>query len=130
MIDLERETSSGNSFGLFGSFRRLGATAVGILQNRLELITIELKEEKSRAVSLGIAAAVAIFLGFMTVVSLMLTVTFIYWDQRVAVMGGFCGVFLVGALISFFLLKSKLKTPPFAETVAQLKKDRQWLQGR
>lgn len=130
MIEIERERVSENSFGLFGSVRRLGATAAGILQNRLELITLELKEEKARAISLGISAAAAIFMGFMTIVALMFTLTFLFWDQRVAVMGGFCGFFLVGALVSFFMLKSKLKTPPFAETVAQLKKDREWLQGK
>jgi uncharacterized membrane protein YqjE len=127
MIDIER---AANSFGIFGSIRRLGGTAVAVLQNRLELMAIELKEEKGRAMSMAIWGASLIFLGFMTIVALMFTLTFLFWEQRIAVMGGFCGLFLVGALTAFFMLKSKLKTPPFAETIAQLRKDRDWLQGK
>ena len=125
MIEIERITTS---FGLFSSLRRLGGTAMSILQNRLELITIELKEEKQRAVSLAIWAASLIFLGFMAIVSLMFTLTFLFWEQRLAVLGGFCGFFIVGAIVAFAMMKKKLKTPPFAETVAQLKKEREWLQ--
>ena len=124
MFDIERTTQS---FGLFGSVKRLGENALAILQNRLELIAIEFKEEKGRVVSLGIWAAALIFLGFMAIVALMLTLTFIFWEQRVAVMAGFCAFFFVGAIGSLFILKSKIKTPPFSETMAQLKKDREWL---
>jgi len=127
MIDLERVA---NSFGIFGTLRRLGGTTVAILQNRLELMAIELKEEKSRAISMAIWGAVLIFLAFMTIIAAMITVTFLFWEQRVAVMGGFAGFFLVGALVAFFVLKGKAKTPPFAETIAQLKKDREWIQGK
>ncbi|MBA4150227.1 MAG: phage holin family protein [Verrucomicrobia bacterium] len=124
MFNLERTTQS---FGLFGSVRRLGENALAILQNRLELMAIEFKEEKSRVASLGIWAAALMFLGFMAVVALMLTLTFIFWEQRVAVMGGFCAFFFVGAIGSFFILRTKIKAPPFSETMAQLKKDREWL---
>ncbi len=124
MFDIEQATQS---FGIFGSIRRVGENALAILQNRLELIAIEFKEEKGRIVSLGIWAAALIFMAFMAVVALMFTLTCIFWEQRVAVMGGFCAFFFVGAIGSLFALKSKIKTPPFSETITQLKKDREWL---
>ena len=124
MFDLERTTQS---FGLFGSVKRLSENALAILQNRLELLIIEFKEEKSRVISLGVWAAALIFLAFLGIVALMLTLTFVFWEQRVAVMAGFCAFFFVGAVGSLIALKSKIKTPPFSETVSQLKKDREWL---
>lgn len=129
MTDLEERTAT-NGFGILPALRRFGSTAVAILQNRLELITIELKEEKTRAVSLVIWGASLAFLGFLGLVALMFTLAFIFWEQRVAVMGGFCAFFFVAAMGSFFMLKKNLKTPPFAETIAQLKKDREWLQRK
>jgi uncharacterized membrane protein YqjE len=127
---IETEQTHANGVGIFGTVRRLGSTAVAILQNRLELLALELKEEKGRVTSLIAWGAALVFLVFLGFVALMFTLSFIFWEQRVAVMGGFCGFFFVGAIGTFLILKGKLKTPPFAETITQLKKDREWLQRR
>jgi len=125
-----RFETANESAGLLGSVRRLGENALAIVQNRLELLIIEFREEKSRVISLGVWAGAMLFLSFLAIVALMLTLTFIFWEQRVAVMAGFCAFFFVGAIGSLLALKSKIKTPPFSETVSQLKKDREWLSRR
>jgi uncharacterized membrane protein YqjE len=118
--------------GLLGSARRFCETLLAIVHNRLELAAIELQEEKSRIVATLIWAALLIFFAFMTFVAVMITAILLFWDNRVAVAGGFAAFFLIGALVAFFCMKNKLKNPPvpFAETIAQLKKDRDWLGAR
>ena len=124
MIDLERVTQS---FNILGTVRRLGETALSVVQNRLELLAVELREEKTRLVSMAVWAGAMVLLGFLSLVAVMFTLTLVFWEQRIAVMGGFCGFFVIATLVAFFMLRSKFKAPPFAETISQLKKDREWL---
>ncbi|MDB6055378.1 MAG: hypothetical protein JWN25_2901 [Verrucomicrobiales bacterium] len=121
-----------NSSGVVGSVRRMTDTVLAVIHNRLELASLELKEEKGRVIGLLIWAVAAIFFGLMSVVALMLLLLFVFWDNKVAVAIGLSGFFLVATLAAFFALKSKLKNPPipFAETINQLKKDRAWLKSQ
>lgn len=115
--------------GLMGSLRRVSDSAMSILKNRGELAALELKEEKSRLISSAIWAGIFIFSSVMAVISIFCTLLFYFWDQKLSVAIGFAAFCLVGALTAFFLLKRRLKTPmPFAESIAQFKKDRAWLQ--
>jgi uncharacterized membrane protein YqjE len=126
--------SQTNGVGLFGSLRRLGETALSILQNRLELVAVELREEKSRAISVLVWGAAVIFLGIMFFVVGTFTVAFWFWDNPDLVrkiLLGFTGFYLIGAIAAFLMVKSKIKHPlPFNETISQLKKDRAWLASR
>jgi uncharacterized membrane protein YqjE len=132
MWDAQIQIERNGSGGLLGSARRFLETLLAIGHNRLELAAIELQEEKERVVATLIWAALLIFFGFMTFVAIMLTAVLLFWENRVAVAGGFTAFFLIGALIAFSCMKRKLKNPPvpFAETIAQLKKDRDWLAAR
>lgn len=116
--------------GIFSSFRRFGETLIAIVHNRLELAAIELQEEKSRAISMLIWAAVLIFFGFMTMVALTFTAICVFWDHRVIVAASFAGFYLIAAVAALLAVKKNLKDPgvPFAETIAQFKKDREWFQ--
>jgi len=117
--------------GIISSVRNLMETGIALIQNRLELAGLELQEEKSRAISILVFAAATVFLTFMSVIALMFTLVFVFWEHALLVMGGFTGFFIVGAVTTFFLLKGKLKGPiPFSETITQLKKDRTWLQSQ
>ena len=113
--------------GIVGSIRRLTETGLAIVQNRLELIAVEFREEKSRVISMFIWGAALVFMGFQALTAIMLTLAALFRDQAVYVFGGFSAFYLIGSIAAVFLLKSKLKTPPFSETIAQLKKDRQWV---
>lgn len=117
--------------GLFGSIRRLGETFLGILQNRLELAAVELKEEKSRILSVFILGGAILFLGVLGLVALTFTAIAAFWDQRVIVSAAFGAFYLLAAFVCLAMIKKKIKNPvPFAETVNQLKKDREWLKQR
>ncbi|MEO7297008.1 MAG: phage holin family protein [Verrucomicrobiota bacterium] len=119
-----------NSFGgLFASLRRVTDTGVEMVKNRLELATLELKEEKSRMISAAIWGGIFIFSSFMAIIASACTFLFIFWEQRLYVALGLLAFCLLGALTAFLSVKKKTKSPaPFAETISQLKKDRAWLQ--
>lgn len=48
------------------SLRRLGTTVVAVLQNRLELLAVELQEERLRLFRALLVAAVVVALGFVS----------------------------------------------------------------
>ena len=115
--------------GIFGSVRRLGATAIAIVQNRLELLVLELQEEKARVIGVLIWGSCLLFFGFMMFVALTFGLVVLFWEHAVVVLFSFAGFYLVAAAIALFRLRARLKNPPypFFETVQQLKKDREWL---
>ena len=118
------------SGGLFGTMRRVFGTGLSIVKNRVELAALEVKEEKSRIISSAIWGAVFIFSSLMAFISITCSILFVFWEQRLVVAGGLLAFCLLGSLVAFLLVKRRLKTPkPFAETIAQFKKDRSWLQG-
>jgi|SRR3954447_2714650 len=122
-----------DSPGLFDSGRRLLDHALGAFSNRVELLAIEFKEEKTNVVELFICIAAALFFAMMTVIVLTATVILLFREEwRVYAAGGFCFIYLMGAIWSFLTLKSRLKQAgtPFAESINELKKDRQWLQPK
>jgi len=119
-----------HSHGLADSVRRLLDLALGAFYNRVELLAVEFREEKVNVVELFIYVAAALFFAMMTVIVLTATVILLFPpDWRVYAAGGFCLIYLIGAVWSFTALKARLKqtTLPFSESINELKKDREWL---
>ncbi len=121
---IEVEEDSG---GLFGSVRRVLSVALAVFESRFELLIVELNELKGRAMAIVALGAILAFLSFLALVAIMATVVFALWSQALAVLAGFSGFFIILAVGSFFIAKSKLKTTPLEETVAQLRKDREFV---
>jgi len=122
-----------HSPGLFDSARRLLDHAFGAFQNRVELLAVEFKEEKTNVVELFICVAATLFFAMMTVIVLTATVILLFREEwRIYAAGGFCLVYFIGAISSFLWLKSRLKQGglPFSESLNELKKDREWLQPK
>ena len=119
-----------NNGGLFDVMRRVFGTGLSIVRNRVELGALELKEEKSRLISSAVCGGIFIISSFMAFISIICTLLFLFWEQRLFVAIGLLAFCFIGALVAFLLVKRRLRTPtPFAETIAQFKKDRAWLQG-
>jgi uncharacterized membrane protein YqjE len=116
--------------GLFDSGRRLLDHALGAFHNRVELFAVEFKEEKTNVVELLLCVAAALFFAMMTVIVLTATVILLFPpENRIYAAGGFCLIYLIGAIWSILRLKSRLKQngTPFAESINELKKDREWI---
>ena len=128
MNDFERRSP-----GLFDSGRRFLDDALGAFYNRVELLVVEFGEEKTKLIEVLICVAAALFFAMMTVIVLTATVILLFPEElRIYAAGGFCLMYLVGAIWSFLQLKTRLKQSgvPFAETINELKKDREWLQPK
>ena len=119
------KTCEPESSGLFGSIKKVLGTALAMFQSRIELIAVELREEKKRALSVLAWGIALVFLGFMSLVAIMGTVVFLLWENALPVLIGFSAFFVAMAVASFCAVRSQLKKIPFGETVAQLKKDRE-----
>jgi uncharacterized membrane protein YqjE len=112
--------------------RKLVVTGFAALQNRSELLQIELQEEKNRVVELFIWAGAVCILGMLFL--LVLTATIILCaspEYRLWVAIAFCAIYLAGAVLAFLNLKALIKSAslPLAETMAEVRKDREWLES-
>ena len=107
---------------------KIGRTGLGLLQNRGELLLIELQEEKTRAIQLLIWAIGLLFLGIMTMLLLTGTVIFLFPEEyRKYAAIGFTVLYLIGTVSVALWLKAALKRVPFPATLAEVRKDREWL---
>ena len=113
--------------GLFASVAQLLATAVGIAQTRLELLSTELQEEIHRVAEIMVFAAIALLAAGVGLFLLALVVILLFWDtHRVAASVSVTGAFLLIAAVAGLALRAKVRAkPPLLDaTLAELKKDR------
>lgn len=118
--------------GLLGSIRRMLDTVLEMLQTRIELFAVELREERVRFLQLLLWAAAVLFSGMMTVLLFTATILLLFEGRaRIYAAAAFTVVYLSGALGLFWRLRQRLKNgpQPFAETLSQLKKDRECLKS-
>ncbi len=116
--------------GIFGAFRRLLETFLAMAQSRLELAAVEWREEMVRAAGLLLMGAIAAFAAAMALITITALVCFVFWDHALWVLGGFALFYLLTALVLWRVLLRGLEKPFFVDTVAQLRKDREWLLPR
>ena len=126
------EEPGDNPPSLFASMKRLWRTVLAIAQNRLELLLVELEEERLRAVeALFLTVAVAV-LALMTLIVGSFALVILFWDDhRLAVLGTLGLVYLLATLGMWWRLRARLRTwQSFSATVAELKKDKAWLEKK
>jgi uncharacterized membrane protein YqjE len=128
------EPARGPIGGLFASLAKLLATAIGIAQTRLELLTTELQEEVHRVAEIMVYAVIALLAAGVGLFLLALVVIFAFWDTHriVASIAVTSAVFLI-AVVAALVLRAKIRTKPamLNATIAELKKDRaSLLRGR
>jgi uncharacterized membrane protein YqjE len=118
--------------GLLSLLRKVGITGLGALENRAELLAVELREENLRFVELVIWALATCFLGLMFLVVVTGTVIFLFAPEyRIYAAIGFCVLYLGGAIFALKNLKALATSAgtPFAESIGEVKKDRAWLES-
>lgn len=119
--------------GFLASLKGLGTNLLGTIQTRLELLSVELQEEKGRLVELLLWTAATAFLGVIAVMTVTITVVVLAGDTlRPYVLVGFSLLYGLGAWGAARTLIHRLRhrPRPFASTLGELKKDRQWLTSR
>ena len=120
----------GENPGLVDSLNRLARTVTAVAHNRLELLLVELQEERSRVFDLLLLAATGIVCSLMTLIVLTFAIVVMFWDgYRIAVLAVLGLVYLAGAAMAFRRFNTRLRDEEaFSGTLAELKKDRVWLE--
>ena len=122
------DNNHGPSFGTLVS--RLGATTLGALRNRGELLAVEYQEERARSIRFFVTAMSGVLLAFMGIALLTASVIFMCPDHaRLYVAGGLALLYLAGAVTAALNLRAMINQAPFPESLNQLKKDKEWLES-
>ncbi|MCI0534299.1 MAG: phage holin family protein [Verrucomicrobiales bacterium] len=67
--------------GVFDTLGRLASTVPAILQNRLELLVVELQEERIRHFNALLLAATIVALGFFTLATVAVALLIVAWNE-------------------------------------------------
>jgi uncharacterized membrane protein YqjE len=116
------------SSGLLNALRKLGGSLVGTVHDRIELLSVEVQEEKFRLIRLFVSISAAIFAGIMALTFASITVVYLFWESaRMTVLVGLT-VTYSGALVWILIALRRYlarQPKPFAGTIQELKEDRE-----
>ncbi len=125
--------SDGSPGGLSGALVRLGASTLGFLRTRLELAALEFSEERERKKSLAFLIGVAAVGFHFALLAASAFVVVLFWDtHRLAALASLAIVYLLIGLAALWRISIRRRTDPspFAATLAEIERDRQWLAGQ
>lgn len=121
------ETATANSTGFLHSFRTLGDSLLASVQERMELFSVELHEEKFRLLQTFVWISLAVFTGMQAITFTSLTLVYFFWESaRLAVLGGLALLY-IGALVAIVIAvrRNLARQPkPFAGTLQEIANDR------
>lgn len=113
--------------GLFASTRGLLGTGVTLLHNRLELLGVELAEERVRLVSMLAYGGAAFLCLAAGLIFLAIFLTVLLWENnRLMALGVFSALFLGASIASAALAMSLARSGSklFSASLAELRSDR------
>ena len=116
--------------GALGDLKGVVSTGVRAVRTRLELLAIEVKEEKAWAVRFIVVAIAALYLlTFGLLLGILALVLFAAEENRPAILAICAGAFLAFGVAAgaFIWSQSRNRRPLFQETIAVLKGDEQGL---
>lgn len=127
------EKPSGERKGLLESLAALASTLVAIAHTRLDLLSVDIEEDRARFLSLLLLALTTLFLIGVGVVLAIILLVLVFWDtHRVLALSSLAGFFLVAGLATWAFAIHQARTKPrlFTSSLLELVKDRQQLASR
>lgn len=112
------------------SLRRLGAAFLGLLHGHVELLGIELQEQKARTVQLLLLAGLALVFALLLLIGLSTLILLLFWDSyRLQAATGLCLFYIAGGALCAWRLYQLLsdESSPFSATLDELARDRERL---
>ncbi len=120
-------TSATGTDGFLTHIRQLGGSVLEHVAMRVELLSIEVQEEKARLVRLAMSAALVSALLMVSLVMVAILILAIYWDtpSRVPAALSLAGTFVVLTIGGGFYLSAQLRrsTTLFANSAGELRRD-------
>ncbi len=121
---------AGREPGLRGALGRLVESALALLRTRAELAALEFTESRDHARDqIVLIAILGTALAFAWT-ALCAVVVVAFWDtHRLLALGAIAAFHLIVAALAWSRLRAAqaASTPPFAQTLAELERDRRWL---
>ena len=123
----------GERRGLLESLSALTATLVAVAHTRLELLAVDLEQERQHLLVFalwGLGGLLCVGVGLVLATILLLC---LFWDtHRILALATASGVFLLGGVLACGFLMRFLRTRPrpFATSLAELAKDHEQLVAR
>ena len=121
------ETSPPVSQGFIAALGKLGDGLIDGLKSRVELLSVELQEEKFRLIQIFIWISAAVFTGVMAITFASLSIVYLFWETaRLGVLLGLTIAYafaLLAVVIAFRRFIAR-QPKPFAATLAELETDR------
>jgi uncharacterized membrane protein YqjE len=122
------DTHAPGASGLLGSLRGFADGVVASVHDRVELLSVELQEEKHRLVQTFIWISAIVFLAMLALTFASFAIVVLLWETaRVTVVVGLAVLYivaLIGAVIGFKRFLAR-QPKPFAATLGELKQDRE-----
>lgn len=112
------------------SIKKMGSALAGLVQGHLELLGIEIQEERSRVFKLFLLASVSFVLGLLILVGLSAAIVISFWDSNpIAAILILCALYAVvmAVCINQAVRLAKESASPFQATVEELARDRERL---
>lgn len=112
------------------SFKKMGTAIAGLVQGHLELIGIEIQEERARVFKLFLLASVSLILGLLILVGLSAAVVIAFWDSNpIVAIFALCAIYAIvlAICISRAIRLAKESASPFQATVEELARNRERL---
>ena len=112
--------------GISSALSRLTGSLLALLQTRLELATVEFREERERAKEAIFLTVCATSLALFGLLFASLFVIVYFWDSnRLAAAGAVAAFYIVLAIVAYARLRQRLhnRPAPFAATLAELQED-------
>jgi uncharacterized membrane protein YqjE len=119
--------------GLLASLRRLGSTLIETLHSRAELLSLELQRERGRVVRLLLLGVIAFFFLLLGALTATMFMVVLFWESQRLVVIGFFALLYLGIAVGLAMYAKReagAAKRPFADTVEQLKRDREYLGRR
>ncbi len=112
------------------SLKKMGGALAGLVQGHLELVGIEIQEERTRVFKLFLLASISLILGLLILVGLSAAIVIAFWESNpIAAIIVLCLLYGVAMslCISQAMRLAKESASPFQATVEELARNRERL---
>ena len=126
------ETREPSSSGLLGNLRGFADSLIGSAHDRLELLAVELQEEKHRLIQIFIWISALVFLAMLAMVFASMALVVLFWETaRVAIVCSLAGGYIAALIVVGLGFRRYLKRQPkpFAATLGELRADRECIRA-
>jgi uncharacterized membrane protein YqjE len=113
--------------GLLDSLTAFSATLVSIVHTRLQLLSTEIEEDRTRLFSLVLLLVAALFCIVIGLVLATILIVFMLWEtHRLLALTSVASLFLLAGFVISWLAIQKIKTKPklFSTSLQELVKDK------